>query len=124
MGNKHTTHVDPICLIDTLMTQPSDTVFHGLHITYPDVTHNTTHLKHHLNQLQHSHEKQQFLNTRVVSCNYSSKQICCVNVVRDVFLIHVSSELTIGEHLRMFGLESDCEIGINQSDQVRLMELH
>ena len=92
-------------------------------IMSPDVVYSVKMLKKFFNHLQPSTQKEQLLNSFVVSSNYEVKSLCCIRYVSNIGLHQLRSTLTIREHIELFSIQSDCEIGLNSSSQYKLQQL-
>ena len=95
----------------------------------PDVVYSVHSLKKFFNHISDSNEKRQLLNSFVVSSNYEIKELCSfcqcfpIRVVKKIVLQQIKSSLTLREHLDLFNLSNDCEVGLDVTGQYRMNQL-
>ena len=91
----------------------------------PFVTYSVRTLKNMFSALPSSNTKTRMLQSFVVSCNYTITPYCCgmFRRVKNIFGIHIQSNLTLQEHFRLHKLLPRCEVGLSMDAQRRLQTL-
>lgn len=93
-------------------------------VSVPYVTYKISVLENLIKQLPPSPTKTQLLASVPVSCNYTIQSFGCkrcpIRRIRRIFGVHIRSYLTLKQHIQLFGLTSQCEVGVSHSIQEQL----